>query len=96
MKTATVRRIALAVPVAAATSVGAAVMAPALSDAAQCGPGTVYDAPSDSCVVAPGAAPADWNAPAPAPPPPPPPAPALPPVSICPPIPFVAVCFPVN
>lgn len=71
---------------------GGAVAAPAMGYAAECGPGTVYDAPSNMCVVAP--APAVWDAPAP--PPPPPAAPGLPPVSICPPIPFVAVCFPVN
>jgi hypothetical protein len=72
---------------------GAAVVAPAVSNAVECGPGTVYDAPANMCVVAP-PAPAQWNAtpPPPAPPPPPP----LPPISICPPIPFVPVCFPVN
>jgi len=67
---------------------GAALAGPAVSTAAECGPGTVYDPATNQCVVAPPAAPAAWNAP-----PPPPP---LPPVSICPPIPFVAVCFPVN
>lgn len=66
---------------------GSALISPAVGSAAQCGPGTVYDGPTDTCVVAP----AVWNAPPPAPPPPP-----LPPISICPPIPFVAVCFPVN
>jgi len=69
----------------------AALLAPALAHAAQCGPGTVYDAPSDTCLIPP-AIPAQWNAP----PPPPAPPPPLPPISICPPIPFVAVCFPVN
>lgn len=76
--------------IGAAAMVGAwgwaALIAPAGSAAAVCGPGTVYDPPTDQCVAAPAAAPAPWNAP-------PPP---LPPVSICPPIPFVAVCFPVN
>lgn len=71
---------------------GAAVVAPAVSNAAECGPGTMYDAATDLCVVAPSgpppAEPAQWQGP-----PPPPP---LPPISICPPIPFVAVCFPVN
>lgn len=70
--------------------VAAALGTPAVSHAAECGPGTVYDPATNLCVVAPAAAPAAWNAPAPPPPPP------LPPISICPPIPFVAVCFPVN
>lgn len=78
-----------AVPAVLLTLAGAGLAGPAVSRAAQCGPGTVYDAPTDTCVVAP--QPAQWNAPPPAPPPPP-----LPPISICPPIPFVAVCFPVN
>lgn len=93
-------RSAVIVPAALATFAGAALLAPALGSAANCGPGTVYDAPTDSCVVPP-AAPAQWNAP------PPPPAapgtpgapvlpPGMPPIQICPPIPFVAVCFPVN
>lgn len=65
--------------------------APAVAGAAECGAGTVYDPPSDTCVVAPASPPpADWNAP------PPPPGPAMPPLSICPPIPFVPVCFPLN
>ncbi|MCB1291888.1 MAG: hypothetical protein KDB45_10240 [Mycobacterium sp.] len=68
--------------------------APAVAGAAECGAGTVYDPPSDTCVVAPAApAPADWNAPPPLPGPAMPP---LPPLSICPPIPFVPVCFPLN
>jgi hypothetical protein len=75
---------------------GASAVAPAVSSAAECGPGTVYDPQSDMCVVGPAPAnpapapanPVEWNAPAPPPP--------LPPISICPPIPFVAVCFPVN
>jgi hypothetical protein len=91
---ASVRRAAAVVPAALAVFAGAAVLVPAVGNAAECGPGTVYDAPSNMCVVGP--APADWDAAAPAPAAPPPPAPALPPVSICPPIPFVAVCFPVN
>ncbi|MFN8072407.1 MAG: hypothetical protein U0R66_11465 [Mycobacterium sp.] len=93
---ATVRRAAAVVPVALAAFAGMAVVAPAAGNAAECGPGTVYDPPSNMCVVAP--APAGWDAA-------PPPAPAaqpsvlppgMPPVQICPPIPFVAVCFPVN
>ncbi len=88
---AVMRHAVSAAASALAVSAGVAVAAPAVSYAAECGPGTVLDAPMNMCVVAP-AAPAQWNAPPPAPPPPPP----LPPVSICPPIPFVAVCFPVN
>lgn len=94
---ATVARAACVVPVAFVVVVGGAAIAPAIGNAAECGPGTVYDAPTNMCVVAP--APAAWDAPPPAPGPPPPPAvlpPGMPPVQICPPIPFVAVCFPVN
>lgn len=57
--------------------------------AVECGYGTVFDAPSNSCVAAP----------APPPPPPPPPPPAwngdITPyfsVGICAPIPFVSLC----
>jgi len=89
---ATVRYVAAVAPTAVSLFAGVAALAPAVSSAAECGPGTVYDAPSNMCVVAP--APAGWDG---APPPPaPPPPPPLPPISICPPIPFVAVCFPVN
>lgn len=83
------------VAAAAVAMAAAALSDPAVGAATVCGPGTVYDAPSDSCLVAP-AGPAQWNAPAPPAAPPPPPSPQLPPISICPPIPFVAVCFPVN
>lgn len=86
---------AAAVPVALLTFAGAAMVAPVLSHAAQCGPGTVYDAATDTCVLPP-AAPAEWNTP---PPPPAPPSvlpPGMQPVQICPPIPFVAVCFPIK
>jgi hypothetical protein len=86
-------RSALLLPAALVGCGAAALLAPAVGHAAQCGPGTVYDAPTDSCVIPP-AAPAQWDAPPP--PPAPPPLPPLPPISICPPIPFVPVCFPVN
>ena len=89
-----VSRAAVVVPAALAVFAGSAVLVPAVGNAAECGPGTVYDAQSNLCVIAPG--PAGWDAAAPAPAAPPPPPPVLPPVSICPPIPFVAVCFPVN
>ncbi|UXA16748.1 hypothetical protein [Mycobacterium sp. SMC-4] len=65
------------------------LVAPGPARAAECGAGTVYDPPTDTCVVAP----------APPPPPPPPPPPAwngdLTPgfsIGICAPIPFVALC----
>jgi len=89
---ASLKRSVITVSAALVAFAGATVVAPAVGSAAECGPGTVYDAPTNMCVVPP-AAPAQWNAP---PPPPPPPPPPLPPISICPPIPFVAVCFPVN
>jgi hypothetical protein len=56
----------------------------------------VYDPSSNMCVVAP--APAAWDTPAlpQAPAAPSVLPPGMPPVQICPPIPFVAVCFPVN
>jgi hypothetical protein len=63
------------------------VVSPGVGSAAECGWGTVYDGPSNSCVAAP------------LPPPPPPPPPAwngdLTPyfsVGICAPIPFVSLC----
>ena len=61
------------------------VTSSAMGWAAECGAGTVYDPQRDACVLAP---------PAPPPlPPPPPPAPLG--ISICLPIPFVPICFPV-
>ncbi len=66
----------------------APIVWPAVGSAAECGPGTFYDAPSNSCLVA-----------APPPPPPAPPPPAwngdLTPyfsVGVCAPIPFVSLC----
>ena len=63
------------------------MVSPGVSNAAECGWGTVFDPPSNSCVAAP------------LPPPPPPPPPAwngdLTPyfsVGICAPIPFVSLC----
>ena len=63
------------------------VVSPGVSNAAECGSGTVFDPPSNTCVAAP------------LPPPPPPPPPAwngdLTPyfsVGICAPIPFVSLC----
>ena len=85
-----IRRLAIAgaaafVPVAFVT-----VVCPGVSNAAECGFGTVFDPPTNTCVAAP--------LPPPLPPPPPPP-PAwngdLTPyfsVGICAPIPFVSLC----
>jgi hypothetical protein len=63
------------------------LVSPAVASAIECGAGTVYDPPSDTCIAAP------------LPPPPPPPPPAfngdLTPYfseGICAPIPFVSVC----
>ena len=65
------------------------VITPGVSNAVECGYGTVFDPPSNTCVAAP----------APPPPPPPPPPPAwngdITPyfsVGICAPIPFVSLC----
>ena len=81
-----VNQVAVIVSAALAALAGAAVISPAVGRAAECGPGTYYDGPSNTCVVA-----AE-------PPPPPPPPPAwngpTPYVSasICAPIPFVSLC----
>ena len=89
----------LVVPAVVAPLVIATFAPPAVSSATQCGDGTVYDAPSDTCLV-------DAQAPAPqAPAPPPPAAPAPPPawggyygprpwvsVSVCAPIPIINIC----
>jgi hypothetical protein len=69
------------------------VVAPPVSQAAECGPGTFLDAPSNTCLVA--AAPLPPPADQPPPPPPPPawngPTPVVS-ASICAPIPLVALC----
>jgi hypothetical protein len=65
------------------------MLSPGVSNAIECGQGTVFDPPSNTCVAAP----------LPPPPPPPPPPPAwngdITPyfsVGVCAPIPFVSVC----
>jgi hypothetical protein len=82
-----VQRVAVAAATAFAPLLFVTVVAPAVGNAAECGPGTVYDAPTNSCVAAP--------APPPPPPPPPPwngdPTPGFS-VGVCAPIPFVALC----
>ncbi len=57
------------------------VASPGISNATECGPGTVYEAATDRCVGLP-------------PPPPPPPGDLTPgfSVGICAPIPFVSLC----
>jgi hypothetical protein len=78
---ATVGAVTL-MPVAFAT-----IVTPGVSTAVECGWGTVFDPPSNTCVAAP------------APPPPPPPPPAwngdITPyfsIGVCAPIPFVSIC----
>lgn len=79
---------AVAVGVAAlGTLAFVTVLTPGVSDAVECGWGTVFDPPSNTCVAAP---------PPPAPPPPPPAwngdiTPYFS-VGICAPIPFVSIC----
>lgn len=72
----TANRLALIVPAIFAPLVGATCVSPAVGRAAECGDGTVYDAPSDTCVVLAQAAP---------PPALPPPPPDLPPAVAAPP-----------
>jgi hypothetical protein len=80
--TSSSRRIAFIAAVGLATPSFAALVSPAIGSAAECGPGTVYEAATDSCV---GALP---------PPAPPPPGDLTPGFSlgVCAPIPFVALC----
>ena len=61
-----VRRLAVIVVAALAPLVYVTLVIPGVSSAVECGFGTVYDAPSNTCVAAP--------LPPPPPPPPPPPA----------------------
>jgi hypothetical protein len=69
---------------------------PANGHAAECGPGTIFDPPTNLCVLPP-APPEPPPAPPPPPPPPPPPmwsgdiTPGFS-VGICAPIPFVSLC----
>lgn len=87
-----VNRLAVVVAGSVAPLAAVTLVSPGVSSATECGVGTVYDAPSNSCIVA---------APPPPLPPPPPPPPPLPPngdltpyfsVGICAPIPFVSLC----
>jgi hypothetical protein len=81
-----INRFAVVISAAFAPLALVALVSPGVSNAVECGQGTVFDPPSNSCVAAP-------------PPPPPPPPPAwngdITPyfsVGICAPVPFVSVC----
>ncbi len=85
----TFHRMAIAGASAMAPLAFVTVVTPGVSSAVECGWGTMFDPPSNTCVAAP----------APPPPPPPPPPPAwngdITPyfsVGICAPIPFVSLC----
>jgi hypothetical protein len=82
----TVRRLAILGAVTLVPLSYVTVISPGVSYATECGQGTIYDPPSNTCVAA-------W---APPPPPPPPPWNGDPTpgfsIGICAPIPFVALC----
>ncbi|HEX7427873.1 MAG TPA: hypothetical protein VF328_13205 [Mycobacterium sp.] len=85
----TIHRLAIVGAAGFAPLAFVTVITPGVSSAVECGWGTVFDPPSNTCVAAP----------APPPPPPPPPPPAwngdITPyfsVGICAPIPFVSLC----
>jgi hypothetical protein len=85
--TVIIRRLAVIGAAALAPLAVVTSMSPAVSAATECGQGTVFDPPSNTCVAAA------------LPPPPPPPPPAwngdLTPyfsVGVCAPIPFVSLC----
>jgi hypothetical protein len=85
-----IHRVAMIAAAALAPLALVTVVSPGVSNAAECGSGTVFDPPSNTCVAAP------------LPPPPPPPSPPPPAwngdltpyfsVGICAPIPFVSLC----
>lgn len=85
----TIHRLTTTIMAAIASLAVVTVISPAVGNATECGMGTVYDAPSNTCVAA--------QVPPPPPPPPPPPAwngditPYFS-VGICAPIPFVSLC----
>lgn len=93
-------RLVIVGPAVITLAVTTASLSPPVSRAAECGQGTVYDAPTNTCVVLAQApqpvAPPPPEAPPPPPPPPPPPAWGGPRphvwVNVCAPIPFVSVC----
>ncbi|MUL85183.1 MULTISPECIES: hypothetical protein [unclassified Mycolicibacterium] len=82
-----IHRLTTIITAAGASLAFVTVISPGVGNAAECGAGTVFDPPSNTCVAAP------------LPPPPPPPPPAwngdITPhfsVGICAPIPFVSLC----
>lgn len=86
-------RLAFIVPAIFVLQFAAAAISPAPSRAAECGQGTVYDAPTGTCVVAEAQPPP----PPPGPPPPPPPPAWSGPrpyvsASICAPLRFLSLC----
>ncbi len=85
--TASFERIAFIAAIGLLSLSYGTVVSPGISGAAECGPGTVYDAPTNTCVGA---------APPPAPPPPPPPWNGDPTpgfsIGICAPVPFISLC----
>jgi hypothetical protein len=85
--TAFIHRFAIIGAAALAPLAFVTMVSPGVSNAVECGQGTVFDPPSNTCIAAP------------LPPPPPPPPPAwngdITPyfsVGVCAPIPFVALC----
>jgi hypothetical protein len=84
-----IRRLAIIIMTAAASLAFVTAISPGIGNAVECGVGTVFDPPTNTCVLAP----------QPPPPPPPPPPPAwngdITPyfsIGICAPIPFVSIC----
>jgi hypothetical protein len=57
----TIYRLAIIGVTAFAALAFGTVVAPGVSNAVECGWGTVYDAPSNSCVAAPAPPPPAWN-----------------------------------
>src|SRR6185312_5557318 len=96
-----IRRFTTMMAVTLAPLAFVTLVSPGVSRAAECGQGTVYDAPSNTCVAAQQPPPTPVAAEQPPPTPPPPPPPPPPPwngptpwvsASICAPIPFVSLC----
>jgi hypothetical protein len=88
-----VRRLVIAGAAVGLPCAFTTVVAAGVAGAAECGAGTVFDPPTNTCVVAP--LPPPPPAPPPPPPPPPPwngdPTPGFS-IGICAPIPFVSLC----
>jgi hypothetical protein len=94
-----IRRLTFAAAAAAMPIAFVSAVSPAVAGAAECGFGTVFDPPTNTCV---GAPPPPGFLPPPPPPGLPPPPPPPPPwngdptpgfsIGICAPIPFVSIC----